>query len=87
MDTRADAEVVRLMAQLSGHAPITVSFGTEAPHLTELGAEAVVFGPGDIGVAHQTGEYVPVEELVRCERALSQAIAHFCAPPPANVSR
>ncbi|ATB30989.1 acetylornithine deacetylase [Melittangium boletus] len=78
VDTRADAEVVRMMAELSGNAPITVSFGTEAPQLTELGAQAVVFGPGDIRVAHQTGEYVPVEDLVRCEAYLSRAIAHFC---------
>jgi acetylornithine deacetylase len=85
VDTRADAEVVRLLAGLSGHAPITVPFGTEAPQLTELGAEAVVFGPGDIRVAHQTGEYVPVEDLVRCEAHLARAIAHFCGGSPAAI--
>jgi acetylornithine deacetylase len=79
VDTQADAEVVKLLAGVSGNAPITVSFGTEAPQLTELGAQAVVFGPGDIRVAHQTGEYVPVEELVRCEAYLTRAITHFCA--------
>jgi len=78
VDTRADAEVVRVLAELSGNAPITVPFGTEAPQLTELGAQAVVFGPGDIRVAHQTGEYVPMEDLVRCEAYLTRAIAHFC---------
>lgn len=30
-----------------------------------------------IRVAHQTGQYVPVEELVRCEAVLSRAVAHF----------
>ncbi len=78
VDTQADAEVVRLLAGMSGNPPITVSFGTEAPQLTELGAQAVVFGPGDIRVAHQTGEYVPVEDLVRCEAYLTRAITHFC---------
>jgi acetylornithine deacetylase len=78
VDTQADAEVVKLLAGLSGNAPITVSFGTEAPQLTELGAQAVVFGPGDIRVAHQTGEFVPVEDLVRCEAYLTRAITHFC---------
>ncbi|HSP78369.1 MAG TPA: acetylornithine deacetylase [Myxococcaceae bacterium] len=82
VDTRADAEVVRLLAELSGNAPITVPFGTEAPQLTELGAEAVVFGPGDIRVAHQTGEHVPLEHLVRCEAYLSRAISHFCQGCP-----
>lgn len=81
VSTRPEADVVRFLAEVSGNAPGTVSFGTEAPQLTELGAEAVVFGPGDIRVAHQTGEYVPVEDLVRCESALAQAITRFCCTP------
>ncbi|NOK16063.1 acetylornithine deacetylase [Corallococcus carmarthensis] len=76
--TRGDADVVRFLEEVSGNASETVSFGTEAPQLTELGAEAVVFGPGDIRVAHQTGEFVPMEDLVRCESALTQAVARFC---------
>ena len=28
----------------------------------------VVFGPGDIKHAHQTGEFVPVDELQKCAR-------------------
>lgn len=79
VSTAPDAEVVRFLAEASGNAPETVSFGTEAPQLTALGAEAVVFGPGDIRVAHQTGEYVPIEDLIRCEAVLSRAIARFCA--------
>jgi acetylornithine deacetylase len=78
VNTPEDAEVVRFLAEQSGHAPTTVPFGTEAPQLTALGAEAVVFGPGDIRVAHQTGEFVPMDELVRCEAILSRAIARFC---------
>ena len=38
----------------------------------------VVFGPGDIKHAHQTGEFVPVEELQRCAEVLERAILHFC---------
>lgn len=78
VNTSADAEVVRFLVEQSGNAPDTVAFGTEAPQLTALGAEAVVFGPGNIQVAHQTGEFVPIDELVRCEAILSKAIAHFC---------
>ncbi|MBF5044979.1 acetylornithine deacetylase [Aggregicoccus sp. 17bor-14] len=79
VDTAADAEVVRYLERESGRSAVTVPFGTEAPQLTALGAEAVVFGPGDIRVAHQTGEFVPVEELITCEAVLERAIAHFCA--------
>jgi acetylornithine deacetylase len=43
-----------------------------------LGAEAVVFGPGDIRNAHRTGEFVPVEELERCVEILRRAIREFC---------
>jgi acetylornithine deacetylase len=78
VSTNPEAEVVRFLSEATGNASATVSFGTEAPQLTALGAEAVVFGPGDIRVAHQTGEYVPMEHLVRCEAVLSQAIARFC---------
>lgn len=79
VDTSPESEVVRFLTQQSGHASETVPFGTEAPQLTELGAEAVVFGPGDIRVAHRTGEFVPEDELSRCSEILERAIRHFCA--------
>jgi acetylornithine deacetylase len=78
VDTPASASVVDFLVQETGKAPETVSFGTEAPQMTALGAEAVVFGPGNIQVAHQTGEFVPVAELVRCEEILEKALRHFC---------
>jgi acetylornithine deacetylase len=78
LDTSEDAELVRFLAQESGRGAATVSFGTEAPYFTQLGAESVVFGPGNIQVAHQTGEFVPAEDLARCEQALERAIVHFC---------
>jgi acetylornithine deacetylase len=43
-----------------------------------LGAEAVVFGPGDIRVAHRTGEFVPIDELNGCVSILKDAIERFC---------
>ena len=78
VETPASAEVVRFLEEQSGQGSATVSFGTEAPQMTALGARSVVFGPGNIQVAHQTGEYVPVPELVRCEEILEAAIGHFC---------
>ena len=78
VETRTTASVVDFLVQESGRAPRTVAFGTEAPQMTALGAEAVVFGPGNIQVAHQTGEFVPLDELVRCEEILEKALRHFC---------
>ncbi len=77
-DTPADSELVRLVEELSGRPAGTVAFGTEAPQMIELGAEAVVLGPGDIRVAHRTGEFVPVDELHKCVQVLTSAIRHFC---------
>jgi acetylornithine deacetylase len=58
----ADHPLVRLCAELSGKAPATVPFGTDAVVLQAL-APCVVLGPGDIGVAHTPREQVPVADL------------------------
>ena len=77
-ETSADSQVVRFLEENSGKTAGTVAFGTEAPSMITLGAEAVVFGPGDIRVAHRTGEFVPVAQLDRCVTILRQAIERFC---------
>lgn len=74
----ADSQIVRLLERISGKKAGTVAFGTEAAQMMELGAEAVVMGPGNIRVAHQTGEFVPIEELDRCVGILRQAIEFTC---------
>ncbi|HEX8503209.1 MAG TPA: acetylornithine deacetylase [Pyrinomonadaceae bacterium] len=79
-ETRADAPLVSALEELTGLAAGTISFGTEAPQLAELGADAVVFGPGDIRVAHRTGEFVPAAELRDCARILRRTIERFCGP-------
>src|SRR5262249_29747678 len=78
VETPASAAVVRFLEEQSGQGSATVSFRTEAPPTTARVARCVVFGPGNIQVAHQTGEYVPVPELVRCEEILEAAVRHFC---------
>jgi acetylornithine deacetylase len=78
VETSADAALVRFMEGATGRAAGTVAFGTEAPQMRELGAEAVVFGAGDIRNAHRTGEFVPTAELERCVEVLALAIREFC---------
>ncbi|MCA1619521.1 MAG: acetylornithine deacetylase [Acidobacteria bacterium] len=77
-ETRGDAPLVAALEGLTGQTAGTVSFGTEAPQMAELGADAVVFGPGDIRVAHRTGEFVPASELRDCARILRRTIERFC---------
>ncbi|MCA1591348.1 MAG: acetylornithine deacetylase [Acidobacteria bacterium] len=78
METAAHAPLVRALEEATGRRAGAVSFGTEAPQLTEMGAQAVVFGPGDIRVAHRTGEFVPVAELRECASILRRMIERFC---------
>jgi acetylornithine deacetylase len=77
-ETPANSPVVKMLEELTGNAAGTVAFGTEATQMAELGADAVVLGPGDIRVAHRTGEFVPVAELEACVNILQQAIARLC---------
>ncbi len=77
-ETSADSRLVRFFEETTGRQSGTVAFGTEAPQMIQLGAEAVVFGPGDIRVAHRTGEFVPIDELQRCVEIVSKAIETFC---------
>jgi acetylornithine deacetylase len=78
METRPDSKLVLMLEEATGQKSGTIAFGTEAPQMAELGAEAVVFGPGNIRVAHRTGEFVPVRELLECQAILTRAIEHFC---------
>ena len=81
-ETPANSTLADFLQKASGRASGTVAFGTEAPSMIALGAEAVVFGPGDIRVAHRTGEFVPVDELNECVAILTQAMERFCLSPP-----
>lgn len=78
-ETTPDSDLVRFLEEVSGKSSGTVAFGTEAPSMIALGAEAVVFGPGDIRVAHRTGEFVPVDQLNQCVEILRQGIGKFCS--------
>lgn len=77
-ETSPNSKLVTMLEELSGLPAGTVAFGTEAAQMSELGAEAVVLGPGDIRVAHRTGEFVPINELERCTEILVRAIKRLC---------
>jgi acetylornithine deacetylase len=77
-ETSQDSTLVKLLEKLTSLDSGTVAFGTEAAQMTQLGAESVVLGPGNIRVAHRTGEFVPVDELEKCVQILNSAIEALC---------
>ncbi|HET6412631.1 MAG TPA: acetylornithine deacetylase [Anaeromyxobacter sp.] len=76
--TPPEAAIVQFLEAESGNRSTTVPFGTELPEVIGLGAEACVFGPGDIRVAHRTGEHVEIAELEKATAIMTRAIERFC---------
>jgi len=74
----ATDHLAKLLERLTQRRSTTVSFGTEAAHLRDLTSEAVVFGPGDMAVAHKTEEFVLVDELGECTAYLREVIENIC---------
>jgi acetylornithine deacetylase/succinyl-diaminopimelate desuccinylase-like protein len=54
---------------------------TDAALLQQAGIPSVVFGPGDLTLAHSDGEYLPVSELVQATRVFA-AFAVIAANTP-----
>jgi len=62
-----------LMGELLGESPVeVVSYGTEAGLYQTAGVPAVVWGPGDIEVAHKPDESVALSDLEACLEALEK---------------
>lgn len=77
-ETSAESAVIQAVRSPSDTAIETISFGTEAPWLARMGAEAVVIGPGSMLTAHSSRECVPIKELDDCAGLLRRAIQQLC---------
>jgi acetylornithine deacetylase len=79
MEAQPDAALLRALVHENGGArPTTVSYATDAGWLQRLGLHCVVFGPGDIAVAHKPDEYVRVQDLTRARQVLERVIKTLC---------
>jgi len=56
----------------------SVAFATDAGWLQRVGYRCVIFGPGDIRVAHRSNEFVPIAELKRAGMVLDELIRRRC---------
>ena len=72
--TRDPARFVPLLGEAAA-APVDLAFWTEAALLAEAGIDAVVFGPGDIAVAHGPDEWVPIAELRKAQEVFRRLFA------------
>jgi acetylornithine deacetylase len=77
-ETPAASAVVNALLQQRAAEVRTISFGTEAPWMAKMGAEAVVIGPGSMLTAHSPRECVPVAEMDECVEMLLAAITLLC---------
>ena len=78
LNTPADSPLVQTVEQLTGHSAGAAGFGTEGPYLQALGMDALIFGPGNIDVAHQPNEYVELANLQPTVTILRGLVKRFC---------
>ena len=65
------AEVRAIAEDVDGRG---VNFGTDAGRLVPLGCRSVIWGPGDISVAHRPDEWISIEEMTRYRGRLEQLV-------------
>lgn len=60
---------------------VSASYATDAGPLQSLGIQSVVWGPGDIAVAHKPNECLPKKDFQRADSILRKLVDRFCASP------
>ncbi|MGH2560429.1 MAG: ArgE/DapE family deacylase [Thermomicrobiales bacterium] len=85
----ADSPLVGVMARAShavtGHPPAVeaVTYGADMRHFLLFGnMPCLMFGAGDVRVAHFADEYVAIHELLTATKALALAVAAWCGVVP-----
>lgn len=76
-------EVARACAAEAGVEPEVIGFrgASDARFLAEAGAQTIVWGPGDISLAHTARESIDLAELETAAVAYALACARLLAPP------
>jgi len=67
-----------LCAYIGQEHSVGVSYGTDGGYLSKSGYECVLYGAGDIAVAHKPDEFVPIDEMKVCVNTIDAAVQHFC---------
>ena len=75
--------------QVSGRRPRSIGepYGADMQMFVNVGdTPCVIYGPGDVKVAHSADEYVPLDEVETCARVLAVWVARELAPERAADS-
>ena len=67
-----------LLDRLGQGTPQGAAFCSDGGHLTRIGVEPVLFGPGSIAQAHRPDEFGPVDEVVAVAEHLEAMVSEFC---------
>jgi len=77
--TDADSRIHREACSVVGQTDtLAVSYASDAGVFSDLGINSVLFGPGDIAVAHKPNECLLKREFVEASGLLEQMIRRFC---------
>lgn len=74
----ADASLVKLAEDISGHPAAPANYCTEAPFINDLGCQTIVMGPGSIAQAHQPDEFIRLDEIKPSLDKLQHIIQKLC---------
>ncbi|MEM6795992.1 MAG: acetylornithine deacetylase, partial [Acidobacteriota bacterium] len=76
-DHELNREVSKLASQTE---TLSASYATDGGWMHHSGRfDCVLYGPGDISVAHRPDEWLPKDEFERCSKDLRVLVEHFCA--------
>lgn len=79
LHTPADAPVCRALSELMGQTQTrAVSYATDGGPLQKLNLQCVIWGPGNIEVAHKPNEWMPKEEFRRARDLLDRFVRRWC---------
>jgi acetylornithine deacetylase len=84
-DVAIDAPVVQALGQALREEGEKITYEgmsawTDAALLNAAGIPAILFGPGDIALAHSAEEWVVIDEIERATRVLTRLAKTWCTP-------
>ena len=73
--------LIHAIVRSTGDAPIIegVTYGSDLRLFTNHAhIPAVLFGPGDVRLAHAANEYVEIDDVLMCVKTIANLIVNWC---------